>query len=338
MEAAEPSAPAQSPSPAPEPVSAADHAVTSGNVSGFREARAAERAGKPLPTVDVASPPSGEEPPTQKPGEAPAERTLSKRQHAINDYERRIAEQAQRIHALETQLQTPPAAPRSPDTPTPQALAPVVDPTDPEPNHDDTTAYPEGQYDRKFIKDQARWDARQEVARLERDRHAQTARDAQAQSHRARETQFRARVADAAKADPAFLSSLSAEVRALTPSAIAQANGDELSALNALADEFLDSDHGPQLMGHFSQHPEDLQRFAALTPREFTRELARLEVALESATQRPAPKTLTDAPAPPTTLGRKTADPVDEIDRAVASGDMSAFKRARLRERAAAHR
>lgn len=62
------------------------------------------------------------------------------------DYWKRRAEELERAPRQET---------------TPQQPNPAAD--DPEPDPADTTKYPEGQFDRAFIRDQARWAARQET-------------------------------------------------------------------------------------------------------------------------------------------------------------------------------
>lgn len=60
--------------------------------------------------------------------------------------------------------------------PTPEKVAPK---TDDEPDPGDTTKYPEGQFDRAFIRDMGRWAARQETQQF-----AQTSKAEQAQSAR----------------------------------------------------------------------------------------------------------------------------------------------------------
>jgi len=58
------------------------------------------------------------------------------------------------------------------------------------------------------------------------------------------------------------------------------------SAPNWIANELVFSpEHAPALMLHFTEHPEELQRIAALsTPRAVSREMAKLEARLEAAT------------------------------------------------------
>lgn len=63
------------------------------------------------------------------------------------------------------------------------------------------------------------------------------------------------------------------------------AEGEEPSGENWIANELVFSpETAPSLMLHFSAHPEDLQRIAALsTPRAVSREMAKLEARLEAA-------------------------------------------------------
>jgi hypothetical protein len=89
----------------------------------------------------------------------------------------------------------------------------------------------------------------------------------------------------------------------------------------------------PQLMRHFSDHPEDLQRLSRLAPRELLREMGKLEATIEKPASAPAPpaappKTVTDAPAPPPTLGSRPAVPNDDAEGAVARGDFKAYEEA----------
>jgi hypothetical protein len=62
--------------------------------------------------------------------------------------------------------------------------------------------------------------------------------------------------------------------------------GEPVSGANFVATEFvLSPETAPALMLHFSEHPDDLQRIAALSnPRAVSREMAKLEARLEAAT------------------------------------------------------
>lgn len=153
--------------------------------------------------------------------------------------------------------------------------------------------------------------------------------------------QSQARVSEAVKADPTFATRISPEVAGLKP--IEALRVDEpATALNALASEVMKSPITPVLMLHFSEHPEDLRRFAAIqTPYEFMREFGKLEGQLSSAPAKaaPAPKTQTDAPPPGTTLGSRPGVPGDPVLSAIRQHDTGAYiKEMNARELAARKR
>lgn len=322
---------AAAPAPQPEAVdpilTAADQAVVSDDVSAYRTARQAERSGTPLAPTPPA-PVDAEEPP--EPATAEGERKLSKRQQQINDYERRIAEQAAELARLKASSAPAPAspAPRSePATPAPPTLPPELESYEAyAAQHPDTT------YE-QFIAARIRAELKHE-----RDQEAAAQTQAQtAQARQARITKFAEQRDAARQADPTFDSRISPDVANLRP--IDVLGPDEpVTAMNALAQEIVLSDRPIELMRHFSDHPEDLARIGALpTARELLREMARLEATL-SAPPAPASKPVTSAPPPPTTLGSKAADPADETDAAVASGDVARYREARLRQRTAGMR
>ena len=93
--------------------------------------------------------------------------------------------------------------------------------------------------------------------------------------------------------DPQWLDRISPEVLALKPFS-RLAPGERPGPLNALAEEIIDSPHTVALLQHFTAHPDDLQRFQTLRPRELTREVARLEARYDAA---PAQGSASSAPA-----------------------------------------
>lgn len=100
------------------------------------------------------------------------------------------------------------------------------------------------------------------------------------------------------------------------------------SGYNALADQLLESDVAPQIMRHFSDHPEDMHRIARLMPLALMREFARLELRF-TTDDKPAatpPKTVTSAPPPPDTLGKRPAASGDPLESAVGRRDFRAFE------------
>jgi hypothetical protein len=318
---AAPAPPTPDAPPVPAATTAVEHALVEGNYPAYRDAKRAEASGKPLPAPVAAAPAVT---PTPKPA-APA--GVSKRQQQINDYERRIAEQAAEITRLSTTR--PAAAPRSEARP--EAAAPA--PASPQ-DYERYLAMPEAPkqesfdtYD-KFSAAMAVFIADQRFA--DRDRAAQQRADADRQTaaHTERTTKFSEAIKAVVTTDPKFLESVSADVLALKPFA-ALAPGEPGGPLNAIAEELLDSAVAPQLMQHFSAHPEDLQRLAQLAPRDLIREFTRLEGRFERPAAAPPPKTVSDAPPPPQTLGTRPADPADPVRGAVMRGDFAAYRAAK---------
>jgi hypothetical protein len=338
VEAPTPAAPAQ---PTPLTPTAVDAAVVEGDVSAFRDARRAERQGKPLATpapVESPAPTEDDDLPTPlaTAAAAPLERPVSKRQQQINDYERRIAEQTAEITRLKAAPAPPPAAP-APPKPAAPAAAPV------QADYEKYLAHPDAPKQDKFDSFE-KWTAAMSVfiadqRYAEREQAAQTRADGerQQQHQQQRLTGYQERMKAAKTADPEFLTKLSEDVKALKPFAALEP-GEQPSALNAIADEILDSDVAPQLLLHFSEHPDDLRRLSALAPRELLREFGRLSARFDQSEAPAAPvaKTKSDAPPPPTTFGSRPTTPTDPLDAAVASGDVAAFRAAKRANLAAA--
>lgn len=211
-------------------------------------------------------------------------------------------ERADRLERELAALKTP--TPPVDATPAVSSAAPA---TDPEPNPDDLTKYPDGAYDRKYFKDQAAWEARQ-VIKAERETAAQAAKqqrtDATARE-KARAWADRVTAAQAKYQD--------FDAKAFGPT--------EIEAGSPIDVWVMESEQGAELLYHLQSHPEEVRRIAALPAVHQVRELARLEDKLV-----PAPaKTITDAPAPPRTLGDRTTAHADAVARAIANKDSGSY-------------
>lgn len=342
-----PAAPAP-PATDPVTISATRDAANRGDFSAFEKADLASREGKPLADVAVTPDPdpkaAAPAPPADPVTPPPAEsKPVSKRQEQINNYERQIAESNQRIQALEDQLRT--RAPQAPSSTTPPAPAPtaIADPSDPEPDATDATKYPDGQYDKAFIRDLGAWSARTEHRRLSAESHAREQQSAAAKSLDARDQAFNDRVKVAKDADPEFITKLSPEVRALRPRDALQP-GERVTPLNDVADFILRSDMPVRLMQHFTDHPADLERFRALPHRAaVTYNMGVLVGRLQAADATSAPPAApTDPPAPPISAAppppprvqtpSTTSDPKAA---ALARGDFATFDKLDMAERVA---
>lgn len=200
-------------------------------------------------------------------------------------------------------------------------------------------------------------DARDDWRDARKDAKAAEQSEAQAltRSQEARAQRFNAQIQESAKADPEFLSKISPDVLAIRPIA-ALKPGEAAGPVNIVGAELLNSPVAPQLMRHWSEHPDDLQRLvtvpatlAHLPPveraREHTRwmirEIGKLEAKFEPAGEPASPptKTVSDAPDPGTTLGSRPAAPADAVEAAIRRKDPGAYIReANARELAALKR
>lgn len=338
-----PAAPSPAPAPpaaaVPEPLSAVEQAVVAKDPIAYKAARHAENTGTPLPPKAAAAPaspvPTDDDPddleavapvaaPVAPVVEPPA-RQLSKRQQDTNAAIRSAVDAAtsalQAENArLRAQVTPPPAAPRTP--------APTADL---EPDVANKEAYPDGQFDPKFIKDLASWQTRQDL-KAYGDRT-----DADARQHAA-VTQFQTR-ADATRgivqaaiaADPKALDGIDPALHLLKPT-LALAPGEAPTFGNVVADWLTDTQYPVQLLHHLSDRAEQV-RLSNLSDAAFLREQGRLEAgfALKATPPAPAPpaKLITEAPDPAHTLGSRPLDAPDAIEGAVRSKDQAAYSAAK---------
>ena len=104
-------------------------------------------------------------------------------------------------------------------------------------------------------------------------------------------------------------------------------NGD--IPLNPIMDGYLlDSEIGPEVVYHLSQHPEEAERIAKLSPFATARELAKLETQIGDSLkkQTPArPKIVTAAKKPPAELSGRNLGAEDEIQAAIETDDVGRY-------------
>lgn len=354
---------AESPLDAGQPVvTAAQDAVAKGDFSAFRAAT--RTASTDAPAASSAATPAEQaastevtDPPASEPGK-PRKTAEDRKRELAADVEaglKRRADLRAEIAAEEARL----AALRTP--PSKSDALPASSPaTAAFPSYDDyRVEHPEAQYE-DYLDARSDFRAEQRFAALEAQKAQTQERQTRQQSIAQRDAKFKERVDAAAKADPEFFQNLSPDVGQLFPISdltreqdpqtgrftgrfVDPRNrqvvpGDQLGYFG-IADELLSSDLAPQLMRHFTDHPEDLHRIAKLEPRELLKEMGKLEARLsEAKPATPAPKLVTDAPAA-TTLGKSPTTPADPVKAAVANGDFSSFRRALRADRAAgAHR
>jgi hypothetical protein len=363
-------APAETASRAPAPVSASRAAAEAGDFAAFDKAAIAKQQGKPLPDVDPSAPAPAEGTDGTAPGESGA-RTVSRRQQAINDYERRIAEQEQRIRALESRR--PDARPESPREPPPSnGHAPGADPANGQPPAAETAKQRIARYlalpDAPQVADfdtYPEYTAAQALF-LQDAREAEQAavaaqRQQQQQRHQqliARDQGFRERLTAAKTADPAFVESLSDEAKNLGGIDHARRSGVEPGPIHIIGELLYDSPQAVPFLRAISADPALLASLVALPASlaqlppawrakahvdHLVTEFRRLEGRLAYQDTLTAPdhaaradtpplNLVSSAPPPPPTLG-KAGHSTDPARSALARGDFEAFDRAEMAKR-----
>lgn len=286
-----------------------------------------ESEDEPEPDQATAAPPATEAlvDKAYTPPKPTSKRTLREQEYINERIRNSVREATERLQAEIADLK----ARQAPTAAEPAKTETVTDPKDPEP---DITTYDDWT---KYSKDVALWAVRQ--AQREADAKAEaTARETQ--QREAQETQ-QTRVQEwvqrrdaFAATEPRFVETAYTFLSRVTPG-------------TPLGDVLMDSPIGPQLALHLAEHPEDAQRIERLHPIQQIRELGKLEARIEtdtvtrtSASAGPAAKTVTTAPAPPTTLAARSADPADPVAAAVARGDFRAFEEAENRKALASMR
>lgn len=151
-------------------------------------------------------------------------------------------------------------------------------------------------------------------------------RQVQTQTLRQREAVYAER---AGKVSPEVAQKLPVEMLSAKPVDLMGPN--ETPGLwNYAVQEILDSPVSDRLLAHLVDHPELVRQIGETKNQAHTiRTIAQIEARLDAAPVPPQPvvKTTTSAPPPPPTLGRKPAIPSDEVDEALASGDVAKYIR-----------
>lgn len=325
--------PADAPAETPQTQSATSAAVAQNDFLAVDEALRAESRGTPLPPVPVVAKDDAK-------GADTPERELSKRQQKANEatqaaVTRATADLKAENERLLAQIRAG-GAPKQAATPPPAAEpeykrflampdAPKLDQFDSLEEHSAAMSVFIGQQQR------AEW-TRQESEKAER-QHAVTKAETVVGAYNAR--------IEAAGGE-AFVASLSPEVRGLAPVEYyqweaneARLKGDEAGARASLAKIgplatlkscLLQSDVSAQAEKYLSDHPDELERFRALTTvGEVYVAFGKLEARLDSPSSGPSPK-VTTATAPPHISGTRSAAPPDARVRAILQNDFAAME------------
>ena len=223
-----------------------------------------------------------------------------------------------------------------------------LDPSDPKPRQDEFEDFS------LFLDAREAWNERRidrKTTMAAEQRRLTRAHETLTAAQQARVQTFADQLSKASAADPTFTDALTPEVRALRPFAALQP-GEPGGPANVVAEQVFDSPIAPQVLRHFSEHPEALARLITMPPeiqampaavqvsrqlQWIVKEFGKLEAALSApaTTATPLPTTLTHAPPPAQTLGSRPAPPVDPKAAAVKSGNTAAYRAIRRQERAA---
>jgi hypothetical protein len=338
--------PAAAATPAPaaaETHTAATHAAVEGNFREFREARRAERAGKPLadvPAPAAAAPAGDKAAPESATPAAPVERTISKRQEDINNrireaVERATADTQRELAELRARVAAPPAArtdpPAAPATETKVAewkrLASMPD----APKLADFDSVEEHAAAMAFFVNKTLHQERldQEAGRQSEESRARYLNE--------RGQEYGGRLAAAKEADPDIVSKIAPAIMAARPlSGLSDAERPKATFANLVAETGLFSEDPAGLYVYLSANEKEAARIASLpTPEAALRALAQLDGRLTAARSAPAApakttKTLTDAPAPDNTVGSRASDAAaDPVMAAAKKGDFKQFRAAK---------
>jgi hypothetical protein len=315
-------------------VESGDITVTT-NYGTAEEAQAQLELEVPDPVADAAAPApaDGRDPQTgqfAKPGKHQAARhkpndRINLAVGAQREAERRADAAERRLAELEArqQAQAPPAAPARPQARPEARPAPSGDPDDPEPDPDNLQRYPDGQFDRKYLKEQSRWEARQELRTVHRYQQeaAATQRQRQALETRAGE------VAQALQAaGPSFLNDrvdprlADAVPLSLIPHVPPDRRPQRVTIANWAAEQVFRSDRPAELAAHLSD-PQEIQRLATLLrehgEQAALRAIARIEAGLgaaPAAAARPVVPSQARKPIQPLGSSPQMADPYEVSD------------------------
>lgn len=176
-----------------------------------------------------------------------------------------------------------------------------------------------------FITDQ-RWTEHQTRARQDADyqRHVQGVEQI---SQTATE-----RIEKATKDDPEFKSKVNPDLLKVDIASVRRLNGEKVGPQHVLAEQIARSEHVDKLLLHFSgaEGMTEWSRLCGLPPAELFRAFGRLEARFESgapttAAAAPAPKTLSSATAPGTTVGGRPSEPIDAVDAALKRKDEGGY-------------
>ncbi len=216
----------------------------------------------------------------------------------LREADRRAEELVERLERLEKRL---PPEPKS----EPEARPPG------KPTPDQFDNYEE------FSEALTDWKLEQRLAEREQAQQRQTfetTQDARIQKH---VTGFRERMGKAIQADPEFIQRIDPRLLELQTSFQAHAAGNGIGPGEVLADLYTASEHGPEILLHLTEHPEEVVRLIRCEDpvslaREFGKIEARMPFPADGAPPAPKP-TASKAPPPLTPVGTSATETEPDI-------------------------
>jgi hypothetical protein len=267
----------------------------------FTEAPATDVAAEP---VVETTPPAQAAKPVKKDPQKRIDQVVYEREEAKREAARIKAESQREIGSLREEMQRELAELKRMARPAQEQARPEPQ-GDPEPDPANTEKYPDGQFDRKYLKDQARWEARQEFAEQQR-----AYSERQQAEHRERQ-QFERQSNEQAR-----IQKLSTRMQsAFHASPDLQAKLETVAMTRPMWDVVLESDAPDQLLAYMADHSEEAERIASLPPLHAFRALSRIEYQLESAAALTG-----SAPVKPKTAAHAPISPVSGSQSAPKSG------------------
>jgi hypothetical protein len=322
----------------PAPVSALEHALAAGDQASYSAARQAERLGKPL---EPFIPDSASGQPSEKAADTaasvkPASETGDPSGHKGNA-ETRKAELKAEIDALLKQRAdlrretAPPAAAHAQPASQPAPKA------EGEPQFSDFEADPAKYPDpyAAWVSATAKWEAKQTTEALIQAERDRVQREAGERELKQRTSTLQSRIDAAVTADPTLRERILSDQFDAVPSSLLQDKPP--MPQNDLAEALLDFDQPADLMVYLSEQPKELALLLTSPDRGMFRENLGAIKARLGAPKRTAPKTITDAPTPPSTVGTRHESGTS-LDVALKTHDQAAYNAERRRQRLAAMR
>lgn len=299
-----------------------DHWRTTGTLPSSEESTSTPKAeSSPAQPVEQADRIGVVDPPASEPGTPSKPNAETRKPELESDIRDLLAERARIKADIEALRSSKPTVDATPPASSPGTARPLIEaiksPDIDRPPLSDAEFF--AQYPDATLVDLNRYAARYEI--LSDRRHAEVTQTVQG-----RTSGYTAKMADALKADPQLWTSLDPRLNA-APVDVLPA-GVTPTAANALAQEILTCDDPAAVLKHLTAHPEALTRLlAAPNGLAIARGLGRIEASLSSTAQQPAPAgdPVSLAPKPTPSLGKKPAQPADELADAIRTGDFAKY-------------